>query len=74
MIVILCKDSHVLLHVFSLVDWPKPVKSGSGGCLEWCGDLVNSKYEKSPILTTVTAFSRYNHTAGRLALRCGYTA
>ena len=43
MTVILCKDSHVLLHVFSLVDWPKPVKSGSGGCLEWCGDRINNR-------------------------------
>ena len=35
---ILCKDVHALLHVISLVDWPKLVKSRSGGCLERSGD------------------------------------
>ena len=35
---ILCKDVHALLHVISLVDWPKHVKSRSGGCLERSGD------------------------------------
>ena len=35
---ILCKDVHALLHVISLVDWPKHVKSRSGGCLDRSGD------------------------------------
>ena len=37
-LMILCKDVHALLHVISLVDWPKHVKSQSGGCLERSGD------------------------------------
>ena len=35
-----CHGPHALLHVISLVDWPKHVKSGSGGCLERSADRM----------------------------------
>ena len=36
-----------LLHVTTLVDWPKHIKSRSGGCLERHGDCKpNRKYNR----------------------------
>ena len=49
---ILCKDVHALLHVISLVDWPKHVKCRSGGCLERFGDRKPTV--RVTVATTVT--------------------
>ena len=35
-----CQATQALLHVISLVDWPKHVKSRSGGCLDQSGDRI----------------------------------
>ena len=54
MLMILCKNTCALLHVISLIDWPKHVQCRSRGCLERSGDRKPTVGLTVGLGTTVT--------------------